>query len=251
MYLVALIIIGVLVAIITAIMLIPVGVDVGYEKEQFHLSAKLDGFLLQLIPKPPRDESKKKEPKKKKPKKEKKKKDSKPEEEKPKKKRELNFSKEEILDLVKAVLKGLGKFGRKLKVSRFVLHFIAAGDDPYDTAMTYGYVNGALSSLAPLCAERFTVKDCDVWTDVDFTAEKMYLDLGVAITIRIGQIVGVGLTIGFGALKILIKNKIRLKKEKRQLKKAGLAESGAPADEEKENIQKENIQEEERMTSNG
>ncbi len=67
---VALIILGIIVAIIVLIMLVPVGADVGYENEQLHLSAKVCGMLLQLFPKPPRDETK--PPKEKKPKKPKK-----------------------------------------------------------------------------------------------------------------------------------------------------------------------------------
>ncbi len=245
---VALIIIGIILAILVLILLLPVGVDVGYENEQFHLSAKVNGFLLQLIPRPPRSEEKK--PKEKKPKKEKKKKEPKPEEEKkPKKKLELDFNMDEILELVKKALRSFGKFGRKLKVSRFVLHFTAAGRDPYNTAMTFAYVNAALSSLAPICAQRFTVKDCDVWTDVDFVSEKMRLDLGLAVTIRIGQILGVGLGLGFGALWILLKNKIRLKKERRELKKAGLLEEDGQTTEKGKETN--NIQAEERMEANG
>jgi len=246
--LVALIIIGIILAILVLILLLPVGVDAGYENEQFHLSAKVNGFLLQLIPRPPRSEEKK--PKEKKPKKEKKKKEPKLEEEKkPQKKLELDFNMDEILELVKKALRSFGKFGRKLKVSRFVFHFTAAGRDPYNTAMTFAYVNAALSSLASICAQRFTVKDCDVWTDVDFVSEKMRLDLGLAVTIRIGQILGVGLGLGFGALWILLKNKIRLKKERRELKKAGLLEEdGQTTEKDKETN---NIQAEERMEANG
>ena len=245
---VALIILGVIVLIITVIMLIPVGVDLGYEQEKLHLSAKADGLLIQLFPKPPKKADDKPE-KEKKPKKEKKKKEPKPDEEaKPKKKLKFDFNLDEIMELIRAVFRGLGKFGRKLKVSRFVLHFTAAGKDPYNTAMLYGYVNAALSSLAPLCKRRFDVSDCDVWTDVDFTADFPKLELGLAITIRIGQIVGVGLSIGFAALGILIRNWFRLKKEARENKKNGLSSDGDAALTEKET---ENIQEEERMAANG
>ncbi len=212
---VALIILGVLVGIIVLICLIPVGVDLGYEQEKLHVSAKVMGILLQLYPKPPPDPNK--PPKKKKPKKEKKKKpeEEKPQEEKPKKKRKLSFNKDELLELLKAALRGVGKLGGSVNVDRFVLRFVAAGDDPYNTAMLYGYVNAALSSLAPLCRKRFTVKDCDVRTAVDFTADNIYLDFGLAMTIRIGQVLGAVLGIGAKALVILVKNKIRLKREAR------------------------------------
>ena len=139
---VALIILGVLLAIIVLILLIPVGVDLGYEEGKLHVS-------------------------------------------------------------------------KKFKVDRFVLRYVAAGWDPAETAITYGWVNAALSSLAPLCRERFTVKDCEVRTDIDFMADWMHLDFGLCVTIRIGQILGTVFGIGFSALKILLKNKLRLKKEAR------------------------------------
>ncbi|MGM9587081.1 MAG: hypothetical protein ACI3VA_06310 [Candidatus Limivicinus sp.] len=250
---VGLIILGVIVAIIVAIMLVPVGADVAYEGGELRLSAKVCGILLQLIPKPPADETKPK--KEKKPKKTKKKKKQPEEqaqtgEEKPKKKLDLDFSMDEILGLVKSVLRGLGRFGRKLSVDRFLLHYTAAGKDPYNTAMTFGYVNGALTTLAPICRRTFDTKDVDVWTDVDFTTEKMKVDFGVALTIRIGQIFGVVFTILFGALGIFIKHKFRKFKEKRANKKAGIPENADAAAENKEENFK-NIQAEERTDSNG
>lgn len=253
---VGLIILGVIVVLIAAIMLVPVGADVAYEGGELRLSAKVCGMLLQLIPKPPADETKpKKEKKPKKPKKTKEKKKQ-PEDqagtggEKPKKKLDLDFSLEEIFGLVKSVLRGLGRFGRKLSVDRFLLHYTAAGKDPYNTAMTFGYVNGALTTLAPICRRTFDAKDVDVWTDVDFTTEKTRADVGLALTIRIGQIFGVVFTILFGALGILIKHKIRKFKEKRANKKAGIPENGEAAAENREENTK-NIQPEERTDSNG
>ena len=250
---VGLIILGVIIAIIVAIMLVPVGADVAYEGGELRLSAKVCGMLLQLIPKPPADETKpKKEKKPKKPKKQKKQPEEQAQtgEEKPKKKLNLDFSMDEIMGLVKSVLHGLGRFGRKLSVDRFLLHYTAAGKDPYNTAMTFGYVNGALTTLAPICRRTFDTKDVDVWTDVDFTTEKTKVDFGVALTIRIGQIFGVVFTILFGALGIFIKHKFRKFKEKRANKKAGIPDNEGTAAENKEEITK-TIQAEERTDSNG
>ena len=250
---VGLIILGVIIAIIVAIMLVPVGADVAYEGDELRLSAKVCGMLLQLIPKPPADETKpKKEKKPKKPKKQKKQPEEQAQtgEEKPKKKLNLDFSMDEIMGLVKSVLHGLGRFGRKLSVDRFLLHYTAAGKDPYNTAMTFGYVNGALTTLAPICRRTFDTKDVDVWTDVDFTTEKTKVDFGVALTIRIGQIFGVVFTILFGALGIFIKHKFRKFKEKRANKKAGIPDNEGTAAENKEEITK-TIQAEERTDSNG
>lgn len=246
----ALKIIGIIAAIIALIMLIPVGADIAYEGGRFSLSAKVCGVLLQLLPRPERDESAPK--KEKKPKEEKKPKQETPEgeqPEKPKKKLKLSFNKEEIFLLVKKVLKRFGRFGRKFRVDRFLLHYTAAGDDPYDTAVTFGYVNAALSTLAPICAQRFDVKDCDVRTDIDFTREDMELDFGLAFSIRIGAFFALGLGIVNSALGILIRSKLRLLGERLKAGKEKNVDDEKVIDIEiaKDTEEENNIQEEERI----
>lgn len=221
---VAWILVGLVVLILAVVLLVPIGADAGYVGGQFSLAARIDGFAYQLLPKKPADPNKPK--KEKKSKKEKPPKEEKPAEEepKPKKKRKLNFTKEEIFELVKKAINGLGKFG-KLTVRYFMLHYIAAGEDPYNTAMTFGYVNWALSTLGPICAQKFRITgDVDVWTDVDFTTDKMHIDAAVSVTLRLIQVVHMALAVAFGVLGVLIKNKLRLRKEAKLAKKAGTTE---------------------------
>ncbi len=241
---VAWIILGLILAILLVVLFVPIGADVAYVGGEFSLAARMDGFTIQLIPKKTKHETEEK-PKKRKPKKEKKPKKPKTEaEEKPKKKK-FDFTLEEIFELIKKVLNGLGKFG-KLTVRKFMLHYTAAGSDPYNTAMTYNYVNAGLCSLAPLCAQKFHVTgDVDVWTDIDFAAEKMMVDAALSITLRIAQLVHVGLAVAFGALVILLKNKRRLRREARALKKQ-------QTNDDLNNINtKETIQDVERKETNG
>ncbi len=232
---VAWILVGLVLLILAVVLFVPIGADVGYVGGAFSLALRADGFAIQLIPKKPKDpdkEEKKKKEKKEKPKKEKKPKEPKPEGE--KKKKKLDFTLEEIIELVRKVINGLGKFG-KLTVRRFMLHYIAAGKDPYDTAMTYNYVNAALSTMAPVCARKFRVKGAvDVWTDIDFTRENMLLDTELSITLRVAQLVHVALAVAVGALGILIKNRRRLKKEKRLEKKQQSQHDGVMNTENKE-----------------
>ena len=227
-------------------MLVPVGADIAYEGGQLRVSAKVAGMLLQLFPRPPKDTSKPAEEKK--PPQEKK--TEKKSEKAPKKKLELDFSFDEIMELLKKVLKGFGILGRKFRVDRFLLDYLAAGRDPYITSRIFGYVNAGLNILAPICAQRFDCKELYVRTDVDFEAEEMKLDFGIALTIRIGAIFRMINTILFGALGILIRHKLKKTKEKLMCRIKGESETDDQPETETEEIEI-NIQQEERNDENG
>ena len=245
---VALIILGIIALIITIIMLVPIGADIAYEGGELRVSAKAAGVLFQIFPKNPEDESK--PHKEKKPKKGKKTEKTENGEKKPGKKINLDFTFDEIMTLLKKVLNGFGILGKKFRVDRFLLDYTAAGDDPYQTAVVFGNINAALNILAPICAQRFDVNDLYVHTDVDFTSEKTVLDFGIALTIRIGAIFRMVFAILFGALGVLIRNKLRHLKEKLARKLRG--EKDEPSEQITENvITDSSIQQEERIDKNG
>lgn len=209
------IILAVLVGIVTLFLLIPVGADLRYEEGVIRISLKAAWIRLQLLPKRKRTEADKK------PKKEKKKKEKPPKEEKqadtqPKKKPSLPFNFSEILELLEDVLKRFGRFGHKFRVERFVLHWVSAGMNPYLNARVFAVVNAGLSQLAPICTERFHCRDSSVWTDIDFVSEDMFLEFGLTMTIRIGQIVGLALGLAFDAAKIFLRARRRAKREAKE-----------------------------------
>ena len=233
-----LIILGVLVLLIAVLLIVPIGADVGYEQGKIHVSATAAGVAIQLFPRKKESESDEPKPsKKKKPKKEKK-----PEKEKTKEKKKFDFTLDEILDLLKAVLHGLGHFTNRIRVDRFVLHLIVAGYDPYNVAMAYGKINAWLSAMAPAC-KKLNAKNSDVWTAVDFTDEWPHVDFAIAMSFRLCTVIGMLFVIGFGALKVLLRRKKRIKQEAKE------AALNPPAEEIKNNEQ--TIQEEERMAANG
>ena len=212
------IILGILVLLIVLILLIKVGIDLRYENDIVRFSLKVAWMKLQLLPK------KKKEPKEEKPKKEKKPKEEKPKEEKPKEEKEkkpfpLNL--EEIIDLLKAAVGGLGSVSRKVAVDRFVLHWICPGSwDPYYMSWFFGVVNAILSSLAPMCIERYQCRDSSVWTDIDYVRNDMKLEFCLVMTVRIHQILASGLKTGFAAFRIWQRSKKRRKREAQEEKEA-------------------------------
>jgi hypothetical protein len=210
------IILGVIVGIIVLIMLIPIGADIRYENEVIRISVKAAGLKLQLLPRP-KKKPKKDKPEKEKPEKEKTPKEKKPKEEKEtKKKKSFPFNAEEIMELLRAVLQSFGRFGKKFSVDRFVLHWIAPQWDPYTSARIFAWVNAAMSELAPICTARFHCRDSSVWTDIDFTRENMFLEFGLTITIRIGQIVGSGFRVAFDVLRIFLQSRRRVKREEKE-----------------------------------
>lgn len=207
----------IIVVVIFAIMMITVGVDAEYVEGQLSLSAVLCGIKIKILPKKEKDpDAPVKEPKPKKVKKQKPiKKNKEPDEEKAEKKKKLNFSFEEIISLLNKVITSIGRFNRKIRVGRFMLHYTGGGDDPYKTAMTYGYLNAGIAALAPACRKSFLCHNYDILTKVDFSAEKTLVDFGIRISLRIGSVFALINSILFGALEILIKNKFRLAREKR------------------------------------
>lgn len=259
------IILGVIVLLITLILLTPVGADFGYEQGRLHASLKLGWIKLRLFPRKKEPESDTPQPpKKKKKKKEKKPKEEKPEqEEKPKQKRKLNFTLDEIFGLLKAVLDGIGHFGKRLRVDRFVLHLVVAGYDPYNVAMTYGRVNALLSAFAPACTKLDT-KNSDVWTAVDFTTDWPQIEFGMGLSFRIGVLFGVVGRIAVGAVKVLLQRRKRMKQEAKAA--AQLPPDTPPdtppetppdtqaenqQDKKTENNEQKTIQDEERTAANG
>lgn len=202
-----LIILLVIALIIFLIGRITVGVDLRYVGGKLTISAKLCGLLKKIYPREKKpapekpEEEKEQKPKEEKPKKEKK----------PKKKKKegpgLMISGDELIEMLQKLLKGLGKFTRGINVDHFLLHLVVAGKDPYNSARIFAYLNALLSSLAPMCAQRFRCKDPDVWTDIDFNSGKWLTDIEIAVVLRVGAVFAMLGTILFGILGVLIRNK--------------------------------------------
>lgn len=208
------IILLVILAIIVFILIVPIGASVGYVDEVFSLAARVLFFDIKLFPKKEKPPGKEKPPKKKKEKKPKKPKKKKPEPETPKPKPTL----EELMELAGLGLDALGRLKRKIVINELMLHLTAADEDPYNAAMTYGYINGALGVMLPKLEKAFNVRKSDVQTAVDFESTKTRVDLRLTITLTLAKLLGVGIAAGFKFLKI------KLKKTKEKARKEAEAE---------------------------
>lgn len=195
-----------LLAFLTLLNLLRVGVSAGYEAQAFSVSARVGPLTIPVWPRPPAEEPKK-------PKKEKPPKEPKAPQEQTKEK-ELDF--DTILALAKLALKAAGSFRRKLTVELFRLVFVAGSSDPYDTAMQSAYVQAALGSLRPLAQRALHIQERDVQVGADFTADKPWIEARLTLTIRIGQIVAIGVVFGVGYLKLMLQKKKAAKAQTQQ-----------------------------------
>lgn len=195
-----------LLALLTLLNLLRVGVSAGYEAQAFSVSARVGPLTIPVWPRPPAEEPKK-------PKKEKPPKEPKAPQEQTKEK-ELDF--DTILALAKLALKAAGSFRRKLTVELFRLIFVAGSSDPYDTAMQSAYVQAALGSLRPLAERALHIQERDVQVGADFTADKPRIEARLTLTIRIGQIVAIGVVFGVGYLKLMLQKKKAAKAQTQQ-----------------------------------
>ena len=195
-----------LLALLTLLNLMRVGVSAGYEAQAFSVSARVGPQTIPVWPRPPAEEPKK-------PKKEKPPKEPKAPQEQTKEK-ELDF--DTILALAKLALKAAGSFRRKLTVELFRLVFVAGSSDPYDTAMQSAYVQAALGGLRPLAQRALHIQERDVQVGADFTADKPRIEARLTLTIRIGQIVAIGVVFGVGYLKLMLQKKKAAKAQTQQ-----------------------------------
>lgn len=195
-----------LLALLTLLNLLRVGVSAGYEAQAFSVSARVGPLTIPVWPRPPAEEPKK-------PKKEKPPKEPKAPQEQTKEK-ELDF--DTILALAKLALKAAGSFRRKLTVELFRLVFVAGSSDPYETAMQSAYVQAALGGLRPLAERALHIQERDVQVGADFTADKPRIEARLTLTIRIGQIVAIGVVFGVGYLKLMLQKKKAAKAQTQQ-----------------------------------
>ena len=188
------ILLGIL-AVLVVLNLLRVGVDAEYDGETFFLRIKAGPLKLTILPKKPKPPKPKKEKKKKK-------EETSDEDAKPKKQRKKPTVKQ-LVQLARLVLEAIGAFRSRLQVDLLRLHLRLGTDDPYDTAMTYAYLQAALGGLTPLAERALTIRERDVRLAADFTGAGVQANARLILTVRIGQIVLIALVFLIKALPTL------------------------------------------------
>lgn len=122
------------------------------------------------------------------------------------------------LDLVKQYLplicEAAGELKRKIRIDRIHLVLVMASSNAAGAAMAYGYANMVLGMIWPLLEQNFEVKDPQIRTRVDFTAQSPTIYINAAFSARLGQLLSFGLRFGWKFIRIYMKNRPRVKTQK-------------------------------------
>ena len=73
--------------------------------------------------------------------------------------------------------------------------------------MTFAYLQSAVYGLHPLVERALKVKERDVWLTPDFTSDGIAAEGRLIGTIRIGQIAGIALVLGWKALLVILRQR--------------------------------------------
>lgn len=110
-----------------------------------------------------------------------------------------------VRELVPIALEAAGQFRKKLSVDQLVLEIRAGASDPADAAMAYGYANAALGALWLPLNEAFHIKDGTARATLDFESESTTVYARGAMSLKVGQIVRLGLVFGWKGLRGFMK----------------------------------------------
>ena len=104
-------------------------------------------------------------------------------------------------------------FFRKLQIDTLRMILTVGDSDPADAAMLYGRANAALGALWYPLTNTFCVKDGSARVELDFDDSKTDLYVQAALSLKIGQILWIGLYFGLRALGAFLSVRSRQKKK--------------------------------------
>lgn len=178
---------GIILLVIVAIGLIPVGVFARYD-EDLSVFLTVLGIRIPLYPAGEKQEKK-------------------PEDAPKKEKKKFRFPKKDSLEeYLHLFLEILGKLRRKILIRKLKLHAVFGGSDAAASALNYGRAWAAIGMVMPLIEACFRIKHRDVgaYQAEDETAVRIYAE--AAATLRVSQILHIALLALVRFLKIYKKN---------------------------------------------
>lgn len=180
----------ILAAVVLALVLlaqIRLGVLVDYAAQGLRVRVRVGPLRIQAYPRPPKPDKPKKRRQKKK---------------EPDKPREEAGSLAQLKQYLPLIADAAGHLKRKIRIDSFSLEFTAAAADPASAALMFGGANAAVGMIWPLVEQNFNVKDRNIRTRVDFTAQRPELALSAAATLTAAQTLSLALRLAVRFLKM-------------------------------------------------
>lgn len=122
--------------------------------------------------------------------------------------------------LLPILLEGAGQFKDKLQVDKLTLEVTVGSSDPAQAALNYGRASAALAGAWGALNEAFRLKEGEARVRVDFDARETKVYGYLALSLKLGQLVWLGIYFGCRALGAFLRTRSRRKQEHQQRKAA-------------------------------
>ena len=210
-------ILGVLTALIVLLCLTRVGVHAVLRNSEVLIRVRVGPFRFQVYP------SKEKKPKEEKPEKEKPPKEKRPKGKKEKPKIGFSDIKDAVRTLWPPLKRALDRTRRGIRIAPLDLSVTVGGrEDPATAAERYGDLYAAVWTVTPALEQVLDIREPHIHVGIDFDVPETEIAGEAGVSIRVGTLLGVALSIGIPALKWFLAFR---KKQKKQL--SAPAEKGA------------------------
>lgn len=107
----------------------------------------------------------------------------------------------DLVELLKLVIKTLGKLVKSIRVRDLKIDALIASDDPFKTAILFGTSGAAVGVLLPLIEQNFRVDRRTVNVNADFEHNESSVDLFAKCSIRVIQVLAIALVFAYNFLK--------------------------------------------------
>lgn len=202
-----LLVLAVILAALLLINIIPVGLDGGFAGASPFLSARAGPFRIGILPREAGAEKARRQEAHLARKAERKAKKAAKEEQERREGKKKGSPVATARELVRMGLRTLSRLRRHLRVDLFLLRWTAAAPDPCDAAMQYGAVCAALGALMPIAERTLMIREREMEVNVRFDLAKPEIEARVLLTLRVWEIVWVGLNFGMEYLRWRIKHR--------------------------------------------
>ena len=202
-------ILGILAALVVLLCLTRVGVHAVLRNSEVLIRVRVGPFRFQVYP------SKEKKPKEEKPEKEKPPKEKRPKGKKEKPKIGFSDIKDAVRTLWPPLKRALDRTRRGIRIAPLDLSVTVGGrEDPATAAERYGDLYAAVWTVMPALEQVLDIREPHIHVGVDFDAPETEIAGEAGVSIRVGTLLGVALSIGIPALKWFLAFR---KKQKKQL----------------------------------